>query len=108
MISNFIWLMKLVRTKILEGLILPELDISYWDFCIILAVVCIVATVLINGVRIGGSAAIGTDERRKADEQKRRNDEQKKSYTHYRNERERNEAYDDRYRREHGYKLKKR
>lgn len=55
MISYFIWLMKLVRTKILEGLILPELDISYWDFCIILAVVGVVATVLINSVRISGS-----------------------------------------------------
>lgn len=55
MISNFIWLMKLVRTKILEGLILPELDISYWDFCIILAVVGIVATVLINAVKISGN-----------------------------------------------------
>lgn len=108
MISSFIWLMKLVRTEILEGLILPELDISYWDFCIILCVVGIVATVLINGVRIGGSAAIGTDERRKADEQKRRNDLDKKSYSHYKTERERNEAYDDRYRSEHGQKLKKR
>lgn len=56
MISNFFWLMKLVRTEILEGLILPELDISYWDFCIILAVVGIVATVLINSVRIGASS----------------------------------------------------
>ncbi len=44
--------MNLVRTKILEGFILPELDISYWDFCIILAVVGIVATVLVNSVKI--------------------------------------------------------
>lgn len=56
MISYFIWLMKLVRTEILEGLTLPELEISYWDFCIILAVVGIVATVLINSVRISGAA----------------------------------------------------
>lgn len=56
MVSYFIWLMKLVRTEILEGLNLPELDISYWDFCIILAVVGIVATVLINSVRISGAA----------------------------------------------------
>lgn len=108
MITDFLWLMELVRTKILEGLILPELNISYWDFCILLAAVGIVAVVLVNSVRVGGSAAIGSDERRRADEQKRRNEEQKKSYTHYRTERERNEAYDDRYRREHGQKLKKR
>lgn len=55
MVSYVIWLLKLVRTEILEGLTLPELDISYWDFCIILAVVGIVATVLINSVRISGS-----------------------------------------------------
>ena len=56
MISYLIWLMNLVRTEILEGLNLPELDISYWDFCIILAVVGIVATVLLNCVKISGSA----------------------------------------------------
>lgn len=115
MITDFIWLMELVRTKILEGLILPQLRISYWDFCISLAAIGLVAVVLVNSVRVGGSAAIGSDERRKADEQKRENEarkhaeqEHRLSYAFYRDNRERNEAYDDRYRAEHGQKLKKR
>lgn len=108
MISYFLWLMNLVRTKILEGLNLPELDISYWEFCIILAVVGVVATVLLNSVRVGGSAAIGSSEKRRSDEQRRQAEIEKKSYSHYKSERERNEAYDDRYRVEHGQKLRKR
>lgn len=108
MISYFLWLMNLVRTKILEGLNLPELDISYWDFCIILAVVGVVATVLINSVHIGGSAAVSSGEKRRADKQRLQAEREKKSYSHYKSERERNEAYDDRYRIEHGQKLRKR
>ncbi len=86
MISNFIWLMKLVRTKILEGLILPELDISYWDFCIILAVVGIVAVVLLNSVRISGGSASSFAKEKKNN-----------SYGKYKERRQRNEKFSKKY-----------
>lgn len=86
MISNFIWLMNLVRTKILEGLILPELNISYWEFCIYLAVVGVVATVLINSVRVGGGAAASSARKREAE-----------NYDNYKKRRQRQEEYSKRY-----------
>jgi len=86
MISNFIWLMNLVRTEILEGLILPELNISYWEFCIYLAVVGVVATVLINSVRVGGGAVASSARKREAD-----------NYDNYKQRRQRQEDYSKRY-----------
>lgn len=72
MVSNFLWLMNLVRTEILESFNLPELDISYWDFCIILAAVGIVATVLINSVRISGGNAVN-EHKQKARKERNKN-----------------------------------
>lgn len=56
MLDNIFWLLELVRTKILEAFIIPDLNISYWDFCIYSAIVGVVVTVLINGVKVSGSA----------------------------------------------------
>lgn len=83
MISNFFWLMNFVRQNILEEFILPELDISYWDFCIILAVVGIVATVLLNSVRIGASSQVENvydKEKHKSKERMRAWDDAKAEY----------------------------
>ena len=57
MITNFLWLMNYVRENILEKFILPELEISYWEFLIYLAIVGVVATVLINSVQISGNSS---------------------------------------------------
>lgn len=54
MISNMLWLLKLVREEVLEKFILPELEISYWDFCIYLAIMGVVIVVLINAVKVSG------------------------------------------------------
>ena len=86
MVSNFLWLMNLVRTEILEGFNLPELDISYWDFCIILAAVGIVATVLINSVRISGGGAVSSSK-----------EKENNSYSKYKERRQRSEKYSKKY-----------
>lgn len=72
MIKNFLWLLKYVRTEILESFILPELNISYWDFCIILAVVSIAAVVLLNSVRISGTASIRSNKNRSKDDNRKK------------------------------------
>lgn len=56
MLDNIFWLLELVRTKILEAFIIPDLEISYWEFLIYSAIVGVVVTVLINGVKVSGSA----------------------------------------------------
>ena len=56
MLDSLFWMLEQVRTKILEGFIIPDLDISYWEFCIYSAIVGVVVTVLINGVKVSGSA----------------------------------------------------
>lgn len=56
MLDNIFWLLELVRTRILEAFILPDLNISYWEFLIYSAIVGVVVTVLINGVKVSGSA----------------------------------------------------
>ena len=53
----FFDLMTMVREGILEKLIIPGLGISYWKFCIYLLVIGVVATVLINGVRVSSDKA---------------------------------------------------
>lgn len=55
MISDLIWILKTIREELLEKFMLPELNISYWDFCIYLAMAAIVITVLINSVKVSGS-----------------------------------------------------
>lgn len=64
MISDILWLLTLIREKILEVFILPELEISYWDFIIYMALAAVVITVLINGVRVSGSANVREGEKR--------------------------------------------
>ena len=54
MISNILWLLRLVREEVLEKFILPELEISYWDFCIYLAIIGVVIVVLVNAVKVSG------------------------------------------------------
>lgn len=78
--------MNLVRTEILDSFNLPELDISYWDFCIILAAVGIVATVLINSVRISGGSAASFSKERNSN-----------SYGKYKEKRQRQEKYSKKY-----------
>lgn len=51
MISFFIGIMNNVRENILESFILPELGISYWDFCITMLIIGLVITVLVNSVK---------------------------------------------------------
>lgn len=67
MITNLFWILNYIREELLEKFILPELDISYWKFLIILAMVSVVVAVLINSVRVSGSAAfsVGDSEFRK-------------------------------------------
>lgn len=57
MISNLFWLLNYIRTSILETFTLPELGISYWDFLVTLALVGVVATILINSVRVSSRKA---------------------------------------------------
>lgn len=52
-------IMTLIREKILEKLIIPGLDISWWKFSIYLLIIGVVVTVLINGVRISSGKAAG-------------------------------------------------
>lgn len=49
------WLLKYVRENILEKFILPELNLSYWEFCIYLAIAGVVIVVLVNAVQVSGS-----------------------------------------------------
>ena len=51
MISFFIGIMNSVRENILEAFIIPELGISYWDFCITMLIIGLVITVLVNSVK---------------------------------------------------------
>lgn len=57
MISYILWLLEYVREEILEKFILPELNISYWDFCVYLAIIGVVIVVLINSVKVSGTQA---------------------------------------------------
>ena len=57
MISNLLWMLKYIREELLEKFMIPELNISYWDFCIYLAMAAIVITVLVNSVKVSGSVA---------------------------------------------------
>ena len=58
MINNVVWLLNKVREDILDAFIIPDLNISYWDFCILLLIVGLVATVLVNSAKgISGRAA---------------------------------------------------
>ena len=57
MISNILWLLEYVRENIFEAFILPELEISYWDFCIYLAILGVVIVVLVNAVKVSGGQA---------------------------------------------------
>lgn len=54
MISNFLWMLNYIREHLLEAFILPELNISYWDFCIYLAIIGVVIVVLVNAVKVSG------------------------------------------------------
>ena len=67
----FFELMTMVREGILEQLIIPGLGISYWKFCIYLLVIGVVATVLINGVRVSSDKASRSSRRseRQSDKQ---------------------------------------
>lgn len=58
MLNNIFWLLEKVRKEILESFTLPQLNISYWEFLIYLAIAGIAITVLINGVRVSGSALV--------------------------------------------------
>ena len=78
--------MNFVRENILEEFVLPELNISYWEFLIYLALVGVVATVLVNGVRVGGGAAASSARKREAD-----------SYKNYKEKRQRAEKYSNKY-----------
>lgn len=50
-------MLNTIRTQILEGLTIPGLGISWWQFSLILLVMGIVVKVLINAVRVSGSNA---------------------------------------------------
>lgn len=50
--NDALWLLEYVRENILEKFMLPQLDISYWDFLIYLALASIVIVVLVNKVRL--------------------------------------------------------
>lgn len=102
MITTFLWIMKYVREEILEKFILPELGISYWDFCLYLAIAAIVITLLVNSIRVSGNASFASSvkekneknyqnvlrerERVKADERlniKKENSSQSQNYAAY-------------------------
>ena len=53
MLENLFYILNTVREKILEGFIIPGLNMSYWEFLCMLAIVGIVITVLINSVQVG-------------------------------------------------------
>lgn len=57
MISNLFWMLNYIRENLLEKFILPELGISYWEFCIYLAMAAVVITVLINSVKVSGTVS---------------------------------------------------
>lgn len=57
MLDNIFWLLELVRDQILKKFIIPDLDISYWEFCIYGALVAVVVTVLVNAVKVSGSGS---------------------------------------------------
>lgn len=52
-------LLKDIREKILEKIIIPGIDISWWEFVLGLIVVSILVTVLINAVKVTGDNAFG-------------------------------------------------
>lgn len=51
MISYMLQVMNTVRVNLLEGFILPELNISYWDFIIALLIIGLLIKVLVNSVK---------------------------------------------------------
>lgn len=53
MLENLFYILNTVREKILEGFIIPGLNMSYWEFLCMLAIVGIVITVLVNSVQVG-------------------------------------------------------
>lgn len=65
MFDYMFWLLAKVRDEILDGLVIPGLDMSYWDFCIYLAIATVVAIVLLNGVRIGGISSSSSSKEEK-------------------------------------------
>lgn len=71
MLDNIFWLLELVRTRILEAFIIPELNISYWEFCIYGAIVLVVVTVLINAVQVSSGSAVREGRQRKERAQRR-------------------------------------
>lgn len=64
MLDNLFWILNEIRTKLLSFEI-PQLGISYWDFCIYLAVAGIAITVLVNAVKIGGSMTAKSSKEKK-------------------------------------------
>ena len=70
MLDTFFWMLEQVRIKILEGFIIPELNISYWEFCIYSAIVGVVVTVLINSVQVSSGAAMTERQQRKLNSKK--------------------------------------
>ena len=108
MLDTLFWMLEQVRTKILEGFIIPELNISYWEFCIYSAIVVVVVTVLINSVQVSSGAAMTERQQRKLNAKNLERERVRNSYDTYKVNRERNEAYDDRYRAEHGQRARKR
>lgn len=63
MLDNLFYILNTVREEILEGFIIPQLGLSYWEFLCLLAIVGIVITVLVNSVRVSGSAAVNQSKR---------------------------------------------
>ena len=57
MISNLLWILKYIREELLEKFMIPELNISYWDFCIYLAMAAVVIAVLVNSVKVSGTVS---------------------------------------------------
>jgi len=58
MIDNLLYILKYIRENLLEKFNIPGLEMSYWEFLIMLAIVGIVITVLINAVQVSGSSAV--------------------------------------------------
>lgn len=78
MIKNIVWILKTVRTELLEKFIIPDLNISYWDFCIYLLIVGVVATVLINSVSVAGGKAASVGKQKDLKEKRSRNERKQK------------------------------
>lgn len=71
MLENFYWLMETIREEIMEKFIIPGLGISYWKFLIYLLIVGVVATVLINGVRVSSSNAVKASSKKHSEKEDR-------------------------------------